>query len=60
MRLLLCVSRAIAKRALPPIVDMATREPEFKQALVDGLAPYRTADGRYRLSNAYHYLIARA
>jgi hypothetical protein len=37
-----------------------TQSPEFKQALVDGLAPYRTADGRYRLSNAYHYLIARA
>jgi SAM-dependent methyltransferase len=35
-------------------------EPEFKQALIDGLAPYRTADGRYRLSNEYHYLIARA
>src|SRR6266508_2438846 len=27
---------------------------------VDGLAPYRRADGSYRLSNDYHYLIARA
>jgi SAM-dependent methyltransferase len=36
------------------------REPEFKQALIDGLAPYRQADGSYRLRNEYHYLIARA
>ena len=38
----------------------AEREPEFKQALVAGLAPHRTPDGGYRLSNEYHYLIARA
>ncbi|MGZ4331582.1 MAG: hypothetical protein ACXVXL_26710 [Solirubrobacteraceae bacterium] len=36
------------------------REPEFKRALISGLAAYRTADGGYRLSNEYHYLIARA
>lgn len=36
------------------------REQEFKRALIDGLASYRTADGTYRLSNEYHYLIARA
>jgi SAM-dependent methyltransferase len=36
------------------------REPEFKRALIDGLASYRTVDGTYRLSNEYHYLIARA
>ena len=36
------------------------REQELKQAIVDGLAPYRQTDGSYRLSNEYHYLIARA
>ncbi len=36
------------------------REEELKTAIIEGLAPYRTADGRYRLSNEYHYLIARA
>jgi SAM-dependent methyltransferase len=36
------------------------REHELKTAIVDGLAPYRRADGSYRLSNEYHYLIARA
>jgi SAM-dependent methyltransferase len=38
----------------------AEREGEFKQALIDGLAPYRAPDGTYRLSNQYHYMIARA
>jgi hypothetical protein len=33
---------------------------EPKTAIVDGLAPYRRADGSYHLSNEYHYLIARA
>jgi SAM-dependent methyltransferase len=36
------------------------REGEFKDALVTGLAPYRTPNGGYRLHNAYHCLIARA
>jgi SAM-dependent methyltransferase len=36
------------------------REHELKTAIVDGLAPYRRPDGSYRLSNAYHYLIAHA
>jgi SAM-dependent methyltransferase len=36
------------------------REHELETAIVDGLAPYRTHRGSYRLSNEYHYLIARA
>ncbi|HVP75919.1 MAG TPA: class I SAM-dependent methyltransferase [Gaiellaceae bacterium] len=36
------------------------REQELRQAIVDGLAPSRQPDGSYRLSNEYHYLIARA
>ena len=31
-----------------------------KQAIVDGLAPFRLPDGSYRLENEYRYLIARA
>jgi hypothetical protein len=52
-------------RALVAVAGLATlvgpgREEELKTAIVDGLAPYRRADGSYRLSNEYHYLIARA
>jgi SAM-dependent methyltransferase len=36
------------------------REQELKTAIVDGLVPDGTTDGSYRLSNEYHYLIARA
>jgi SAM-dependent methyltransferase len=36
------------------------REEEVKDAIVGGLAKYRTRDGSYRLDNQYHYLIARA
>ena len=52
-------------RALVAVAGLATlagpeHEHQLKTAIVDGLAPYRTADGSYRLSNEYHYLIARA
>ena len=52
-------------RALVAVAGLATlagpeREYELKTAIVDGLAPFRRADGSYRLSNEYHYLIARA
>ena len=36
------------------------REEEVVAAIVDGLAPYRLADGSYRLENEYRYLVARA
>lgn len=36
------------------------REAEVRAAIVDGLAPYRTDDGGYRLENEFHFLIARA
>jgi SAM-dependent methyltransferase len=54
------MTRALIAPAGLALLVGPEREPEFKQALIDGLAPYRTADGQYRLSNAYHYLIARA
>ena len=52
-------------RALVAVAGLAVlagpeREHELKTAIVDGLASYRRADGSYRLSNEYHYLIARA
>ena len=52
-------------RALVAVAGLAMlagpeREQELAAAIVDGLAPNRTADGRYRLSNEYHYLIGRA
>jgi SAM-dependent methyltransferase len=52
-------------RALIAPAGLATlvgpeREPDFKRALIDGLAQYRTVDGAYRLRNELHYLIARA
>ena len=52
-------------RALVAVAGLAVlagpeREQELKTAIVDGLAPYRTPDGSYRLSNEYHYLIASA
>jgi SAM-dependent methyltransferase len=37
-----------------------SRQDELKAAIVEGLAPYRTVDGGYRLENEYHFLVARA
>jgi SAM-dependent methyltransferase len=54
------MTRALAAPAGLAVLVGPEREPEFKRALIDGLSPYRHADGRYRLSNEYHYLIARA
>jgi SAM-dependent methyltransferase len=36
------------------------REDEFKDAVAEGLAPYRTPEGGYRLESTFHCLIARA
>jgi SAM-dependent methyltransferase len=36
------------------------REDEVRAAIVEGLAPYRTPDGGYRLENEFHFLITRA
>jgi SAM-dependent methyltransferase len=52
-------------RALVAVAGLALlagpeHEAELKSAIVDGLAPYRTPAGGYRLSNEYHYLIARS
>jgi SAM-dependent methyltransferase len=36
------------------------REDAVRAAIVEGLAPYRTPDGGYRLQNEFHFLITRA
>ncbi|HEY7003133.1 MAG TPA: class I SAM-dependent methyltransferase [Gaiellaceae bacterium] len=52
-------------RALVSVAGLAAlvgpdREPELRHAIAEGLASYRRDDGSYRLSNEYHYLVARA
>jgi hypothetical protein len=54
------MTRALVAPAGVAVLVGPEREPDFKHALIDGLAPYRQADGSYRLHNEYHYLIARA
>ena len=54
------LGRAMAAVAGLAILAGPEREDELKAAIVDGLAPYRAPDGSYRLSNDYHYLVARA
>jgi hypothetical protein len=54
------LGRAMVAVAGIAVLAGPDREDDLKDAIVDGLAPYRTADGSYRLSNEFHYLIARA
>ena len=47
----------------PGVVDLAVRahgEDVVRAAIVEALAPYRTASGGYRLENEWHYVVARA
>ena len=47
----------------PGPVDVAIRahgEEPVREAILAALAPYRGADGGYRLTNEWHYLVARA
>jgi SAM-dependent methyltransferase len=53
------------RRALVAVAGIALlvgpdRENDVRDAIAKGLAQYRGQDGRYRLANEYHYLIARA
>jgi SAM-dependent methyltransferase len=54
------LGRALIAVAGLGVIAGPEREDALKEAIVDGLAPYRTADGSYRLTNEYRYLIARA
>ena len=53
------LTRALLAPAGLAVLVGPEREHEFKRALIDGLTSYRIPDGSYRLSNGYHYLIAR-
>jgi SAM-dependent methyltransferase len=53
------LGRAVVAVAGLAVLAGVDREEELKAAIVDGLAPYKQPDGSYRLSNEYHYLIAR-
>ena len=54
------LGRALVAVAGLAILAGPERERELRNAIVDGLAPFRAEDGTYRLSNEYHYLITRA
>jgi SAM-dependent methyltransferase len=54
------LTRALLAPAGLAVLVGPEREAELKQALIDGLASHRNRDGGYRLSNTYHYLLARA
>jgi SAM-dependent methyltransferase len=54
------LGRALVAPAGLALLVGPDREERFKNALVEGLARYRTPDGGYRLNNTFHYLIARA
>ncbi|MFL5829839.1 MAG: class I SAM-dependent methyltransferase [Solirubrobacteraceae bacterium] len=54
------MTRALAAPAGLAVLIGPERAPEFRRALIEGLAAYRQPDGSYRLNNQYHYLIARA
>jgi SAM-dependent methyltransferase len=52
-------------RALVAVAGLAVlagpeREEALRTAIIDGLAPYRTPDGGYRLQNDFRILVARA
>ena len=53
----------VARASLPAglaLLAGPAREEQLKDAFVAGLAEHRSADGGYRLRNAFHGLIARA
>jgi SAM-dependent methyltransferase len=54
------LGRAMVAVAGLAVVAGPEREQELTNAIVNGLGGYREPDGSYRLSNEYHYLIARA
>ena len=54
------LGRAMVAVAGLAIIAGPEREDDLRRAIVEGLAPYRTADGTYLLANEFHCLIARA
>ncbi len=54
------LGRAMVAVAGLAVIVGPERENELRAAILDGLAPFRTADGSYRLSNEFRFLIASA
>jgi SAM-dependent methyltransferase len=54
------LGRAVVAVAGLAILAGPEREDELRTAIVEGLSPFRAADGSYRLSNEFHYVIAQA
>jgi SAM-dependent methyltransferase len=54
------LTRAMVAVAGLAVLAGPEREQELKTRIVEGLATYRAADGAYRFSNEYRYLIGRA
>ena len=54
------LARAMLSAASGVAAVREAGEDRARAAVLAALAPYRTADGGYRLPNEYHYLIARA
>jgi len=54
------VRRALVAPAGLAVLVGPDREDEAKDAIVNGIARYRTTDGGYRLQNNFHSLIGRA
>jgi len=54
------LGRALIAVAGLAVIAGRERRDELKAAIVDGLSSYRRPSGSYRLSNEYHFLIARA
>jgi SAM-dependent methyltransferase len=54
------LARALVAPAGLAVLAGPEREDEVKAAIVAGLAPFRSADGGYRLRNEFHTLVARA
>lgn len=54
------LARAMLAAALVVVAAQRAGEETVRTAVVDALAPYRTAEGAYSLENEWHVLIARA
>jgi SAM-dependent methyltransferase len=54
------LGRALMAPAGIAVLVAPEREPEVRTAIIEGLAPFRTKGGSYRLENEFRCLIARA
>jgi SAM-dependent methyltransferase len=52
--------RSVLSAGLPVLAMRAAGEEAVRRAALEGLAPFRVADGSYRVENDWHYLVAAA